>query len=102
VRDGQIVADRPDEKDSLRFNVWIGQGIQPEQVYLYQARGKRSPFTRIEMSKEKEGEYHAVLPPKEVRAGLRYYVEARSTSTGTTSFFPARTEGGPIKVKVKD
>jgi hypothetical protein len=102
LRDGRPVVGVPAEGESVRVTAQIGEGIQPEQVYLYYAIGKSGPFTRLEMAKDRESEYVAAIPPEAVRAGLRYYLEARSTSRGTTSFSPARTEAGALKVKVKD
>ena len=42
-----------------------------------------------------------LVPPLRAGAKVRYYVEARSGSSGTTSFLPPEAESGALTYRVK-
>ncbi len=90
---------------SLRVAARIEGDLKPDQVFLHYAKGKIGPFVRVEMKTEgadSTASFFATIPPISDGEKVRYYVEARSTSEGTASFFPPRAEQETLSYKLKN
>jgi len=95
--------------DSVHVQARVGGEVKADSVFLYYAEAREAPFKQIAMNddgKHNDGEtgdglYAADIPPFPAGTQVRYYVEARaSSSVGTTAFFPPRAEFGAATYRV--
>jgi len=102
---GQPIDPKSFGKVPFRITAQVEGDLKPDQVFLYYANGRTQPFLRVEM---KAGgavpatTFLATIPPLSDAVRVRYYVEARSTSEGTTSFFPPQAEQETRSYRLKD
>ena len=92
--------ENPVAGERVQIMAKISDEIAVDEVILYYAYARRSPFQSLPMSKN-GGVYTGEIPGFPAGTEVRYYVEARAVeSHGTTAFFPAKTEFEPLTYRV--
>jgi hypothetical protein len=100
LRDGVAVAADPAPRESALITAEMAGEPRPDRVLLHYAAGKEMPFHEFEMKKLEDGRYQGAIPPLPGGSKVHYYVEARSSALGTTSFLPAGTELAALTYRV--
>ena len=92
--------ENPVAGERVQIMAKISDEIAVDEVILYYAYARLSPFQSLPMSKN-GGVYTGEIPGFPAGTEVRYYVEARAVeSHGTTAFFPAKTEFEPLTYRV--
>ena len=90
----------PMANQPVQITVEIGGDVGVNAVILYYADGRLEHFQSVSMSKD-GAVYVGEIPAFPAGKKIRYYVEARSaTSGGATTFFPVQTEFAPLTYRV--
>ena len=98
-----ISVSKPEEpmaNEPVQITAEIDGDVKVSTVILYYADGRLASFQSVPMSKDGAA-YVGEIPAFPARKKIRYYVEARSAgSYSTTTFFPAKTEFAPLTYRV--
>jgi hypothetical protein len=82
----------------------VSDHLLANEVLLYVATARNAPFTVIPMTEHGEHldtrVFFAVIPSHPAGSHIHYYVEARSTDVGTSSFAPESSELQALNYRV--
>lgn len=86
--------------ESIQIMAKISDKIVADEVILHYASARLTPFQSLPMSKNGSA-YTGEIPNYSAGTEVHYYVEARAVeSSGTTAFFPVKTEFEPLTFRV--
>ena len=92
--------EKPMANQPIQITAEIDGDVKVSAVILYYADGRLASFQSVPMSKD-GAIYAGEIPAFSAGEKIRYYVEARSAgSHSTTTFFPAQTEFAPLTYRV--
>jgi spore coat protein CotH len=101
---GEPEASGVTARDSVRVQAMVSDELLANEVLLYFATARNAPFTVRPMTDDgihlDNRVFHAVIPAQLAGSHIFYYVEARSTAQGTSSFEPESSELHALNYRV--